>query len=130
MKVKQIIELSDILGEGFFADRVFNEKDFISAFHYVREIKAAREEILEEILGKKSLNTHWTLEGLHKLNRFYDWFHKNYGNTECHNYGEAENFLIDKLEAIGKDTSDFVSFWSYLRNVTLSEGSKIMDANI
>lgn len=130
MKVKEIIELSDILGEGFFADRVYRQKDFISASHYAIEVKIAREKILGEILGKKSLNTHWTLEGLHKLNRFYDWFHKTYGNTECHNYGEAENFLIDKLEAIGKDTPDFVSFWSYLREITLSEGSKIMDVNI
>jgi len=120
MKIDQMMELSGILGEGFFADRVFNDKDFEQAKLYVKDVVRARREMMNMTFGDDCMKR------LHRLNRFYAWLHKTYGNCEVPNKESAEKFLLKKLEAIGLDTPDFVSFWSYLRKITLSEGSNIL----
>lgn len=118
MKLKQLPELAELLGEGFMADKIFLERDYNRAKKYADEVRKAK------LMVKSGRNL--KISHLHKYVRFLNWLTSKYGEKTFESESEAKCFLLEKIDAIANDTSDFDSFWTWVRTTTLSEGSRIL----
>lgn len=118
MRLKQLPDLAELLGEGFMTDEIFLKKDYKRAREYAKEIKDARLML--------SSGRNLKISSLHKYVRFLTWLNFKYGEKVFKNEFEAKNFLLEKIDAIANDTPDFDSFWSWLREITLREASEVL----
>lgn len=114
-----ITKLSDLIGEGFLADRVA-EGDYVEAAKYAMDIRRGREITVSEYLGGSPLIC------LHRYLRFLNWLLLTYGSRTVQSKAEADSFLNQKICSICNRTEDFNSFWNWLRKITLSEVSALL----
>lgn len=114
-----MMKLSELLGEGFLADRIA-KGNLVEASKYAIEIRRGREITASGYIGSDPLRC------LHRYLRFLTWLLLNYGSITFKSKAEADSFLNQKICAICNQTSDFESFWEWLRRVTLAESSALM----
>lgn len=121
MRLRDIEEFSRGLAEGFLADKIYGDRDYVRAKLYVDSIIMARGYLQCGAASKPFI------EALGRYIRFLIWLRIHYGNRTVNTSTDAEVFLYEKLNAISSNTEDFELFWGWLRKVTLEEGGRFLD---
>ena len=119
MRSSELMDLAEVLSEGFMADKIVSNRDYKRASEFVSSVKVAREWNNKAIISIRTS----ILKDLHNYLRFAAWISKEYGHLPCKSKTEADAFFESTLNSICQDTENFTKFWHYLQEVTLDEGS-------
>jgi len=117
-------EIAKLLGEGFFADKIVGLKDKLEepelqrVKDYIHAVKRSRGLLNSDKLG--------TLDDLHKLTRFYEWFSLRYGQQKVRNKQEANSVFITVLHNLYLKLETRLDFFGWLQKKTLDEVSDLM----
>lgn len=117
MNGEKFKKISELLGEGFFADHLTKTRNKSDIEMYVSNIKR----------GYLVLNTgEIDLQSLHRFIRFITWINFRYGQVVVKSKKEAVAFLNDKIESLITDSAIQDEFFGWLQKITLNETSRLM----
>ena len=120
MNPERFKKITNLLGEGFFADRVVSENDRIAVMKYGHSILEAR-----IALNSTKLNLR-TLLSLRKYIRFRKWIRETYGEKKFKNVEEAEAFVEEKIKDLIEFREGWKDFFKWLQKKTLDETSGLI----
>lgn len=117
-------KIANLLGEGFFADKVVSLKGSIQDL----ELKRVAGYVSDIRKGRKAVESdgYCDLVELHRLNRFYEWFSLRHGQRKVKTKEEADTIFETTLNNVYLDLKTRLDFFSWLQKKTLNETSRLM----
>jgi len=120
MNPEKFKKTSELLGEGFFTDRVISENDKKAVMHYGYCILEAKHALESEKMDLKSLLS------LNRYIRFLTWIREEHGKKQFKSEVKAQTFLIEKINDLLYFREGWKDFFRWLQKKTLDETSRLM----
>lgn len=111
-------ETAKILGEGFLADRIVDEKNIDRAKEYINGIVRGRKFNTDNVI------TETIFEDMHNYLRFMKWIAIEYEKKE--QIKTQREFLDTKLDELVNCKGCWLDFFKWLQRETLTEVSRLM----